>query len=310
MATIGLIDVDHHSGFPNLALMKISAWHKGLGDTVEWYTPFGSYDKVYMAKVFTYTPDYGYVISNAGEVVRGGTGYDYRITLPDEMDRQYPDYDLYRIDKNLAYGFLTRGCINRCGWCIVPKKEGRIRPYMDIEEVCRGRKMAILMDNNILACDYGLEQMEKIARLGIRVDFNQAMDARLVTEEVADLICRVKWIQYIRFGCDTTAQIEPCRRAVDMILKRKPHQDMFMYTMLHGDIRECYNRITFWRENYHRNVACQSQPMLDFTPNCLDKVPQWQKDMASWSNKKQIYKTCDFKEFSPRKGFKCKEYFY
>ena len=130
---IGLIDVDSNHNrkkwgatvFPNLALAKLSAWHKKRGDNVEWYTPFSYYDVVYMAKVFTYTPDYGYVIDNADEIVKGGTGYDVNSALPDEVDRLQPDYTIYPdVPKDYAYGFLTRGCPNKCFWCVVPKKEG------------------------------------------------------------------------------------------------------------------------------------------------------------------------------------------
>ena len=116
---IGLLAVD--SRYPNLALMKISSYHKAQGDRVEWYNPLNRYDKVYLAKVFTFTPDYAYFL-NADEAERGGTGYDIGKVLPPEIDRAVPDYSLYEIDKRVAYGFLTRGCPNRCKWCVVPQK--------------------------------------------------------------------------------------------------------------------------------------------------------------------------------------------
>ena len=112
---IGLLAVD--STYPNLALMKISAYHKARGNNVEWYNPLYRYDLVYMAKVFSFTPDYGYFI-NADRIEKGGTGYDISKNLPKEIDRCYPDYSLYGIEKE-AYGFLTRGCPNRCKWCVV-----------------------------------------------------------------------------------------------------------------------------------------------------------------------------------------------
>lgn len=108
---IGILAVD--SNFPNLALMKISAYHKARGDQVEWYNPLCEYDKVYTAKVFTFTPDYNYYI-NANQIEKGGTGYDIEKVLPVEVDRLQPDYSIYNINSNLSYGFLTRGCPNRC----------------------------------------------------------------------------------------------------------------------------------------------------------------------------------------------------
>ena len=100
--------------------MKLSAWHKSHGDSVEFANPmFGRYDRVYMSKVFTFTADCADYYPC--EIVRAGTGYkDYTITLPDEIEHICPDYSLYSV--NEAFGFLTRGCPNGCPWCIVPHK--------------------------------------------------------------------------------------------------------------------------------------------------------------------------------------------
>lgn len=308
MAKIGLIDVDSHHT-PNLAIMKISAWHKKQGDDVEWYDPFTEhYDKVYMSKVFTFTEDYAHPINNADEIEKGGTGIDIEKKLPTEIDRMFPDYDLYGIDKNLAYGFLTRGCIRKCKWCVVPKAEGYIYPYMDIEEVCHERKKAILFDNNYLAHTHGLEQIEKIIKLGIRVDFNQAGDARLVTPEIAQMLAKVKWLNYIRFGCDTSAQIEPCERAIDLLRKYGYNGWIDLYTMLHGTIDECYNRVSYWKQPKFKKVCCQSQPMLDLYSK-TQNIPQWQKDMARWSNRKHIFLVTDFKDYKCRNGVYGRDYF-
>lgn len=188
---IGLVDVDGHN-FPNMALMKLSAWHKLRGDAVEFADPlFDRYDRVYISKVFTFTPDYPHDF--ACEVVKGGTGYrDYAQLLPEEVEHTCPDYGLYGYPH--AVGFLTRGCVNRCPWCVVPHKEGGIRAHADIGEFLDGRRRAVLLDNNVLASEWGLAQIEKIIRLGVRVDFNQGLDARQIvrTPEIARLLARVK----------------------------------------------------------------------------------------------------------------------
>lgn len=154
MARIGIIDVDGGNRFPNLALMKISAWHKGIGDTVEWYDPMfsGHFDKVYLSKVFSFTPDFDYPI-DADEVERGGTGYCISLVngkevfdqsknknLPYEIEHIYPDYSIYpELTKDTAYGFLTRGCPRGCDFCIVEKKEGRCSVKVaDLSEFWRG----------------------------------------------------------------------------------------------------------------------------------------------------------------------------
>ena len=147
---IGLIDVDGHAKkkkwgatiYPNLALAKIAAWHKSQGDEVEWYEPLfgGVYDIVYMAKVFNFSPDYPYSV-NAKKIVKGGTGYDIKSQLPQDVDDVQPDFSIYpEVPKDISYGFLTRGCPNKCPWCVVPIKEGRIRPYWDVERVANGNK--------------------------------------------------------------------------------------------------------------------------------------------------------------------------
>lgn len=303
---IGLLAVD--SIHPNLALMKLSSYHKGMGDTVEWYNPLLSYDKVYASKIFNFTPDYGYYI-NGGITEKGGTGYDLHKTLPPEVDRLQPDYSVYRqIDSHTAYGFLTRGCPNRCKWCIVPLKEGGITPYMDVEEIASGgRNKLILMDNNILASEYGLAQIEKIIKMNYRVDFNQALDARLVTKEIAKLLANVRWLSAIRFGCDTPMQVEYCKKAMQLIDKyREKSTQYLMYAMIGNNLQESYKRLSSFKDN--KRVRIVAQPFRDYNdPHQV--IPQWQKDMARWAMRREIYSKIDFKEFKPRKGFMCKQYF-
>lgn len=306
---VALLAVD--SKYPNLALMKISSWHKKQGDIVEWYTPFGSYDTLYMSKIFSFTPEYGYCITNVkGEILRGGTGYCIHSRLPREMEAIQPDYTLYpTIDSRTSYGFLTRGCPNRCSWCIVPQKEGDVRPYMDIDDITVNGTLpyAVLMDNNVLASPYGVSQIEKIVRRKYHVDFNQALDARLVTDDIAGLLARVRWIRRIRFGCDTPGQISHCLDAMERICRHGYKGEFFLYCILMDDIREAYHRIGCWRE-FGGKVLPFAQPFRD-PYNPKQTVPQWQKDMARWTNRKELYLKCDFKDYVPRKGFSCGEYF-
>ena len=132
---IGLVDVDGHNGFPNLALMRIAAWHKALGDTVEWWDGMLPYDRIYMSKVFTFSPDNDTVMQ-ADEIIKGGTGYRDYGSLPEEIEAMPPDYSIYP-RYPYAVGFLTRGCIRSCPWCIVPRKEGGIRPAAAWQEIKR-----------------------------------------------------------------------------------------------------------------------------------------------------------------------------
>lgn len=287
---IGLIDVDGHN-FPNLALMKISAFHKRAGDRVEWATIGEDYDKTYMSKVFTFTPDFQPILANLGEVQKGGTGYNIHKNLPDEVDKMCPDYSIYP-QYHSAFGFLTRGCCNKCDWCIVPQKEGKIRAYSDIEEWIDGRSEAILMDNNILAHEHGISQLYKIAQLGIKIDINQGLEAKLITEEIANLLSRIKWIRYIRMACDTKSAMPAINNAVELLAKNnvKPYK-IFVYVLIR-DIEDALFRINFLKK---LGVTPFAQPYRDFRRRI--EPTKEQKRLARWCNIKSIFNTVDFSNY-------------
>ncbi len=307
MTRIALIDVD--SKMPNLALMKIARYHRQQGHQVEHWNGLEHYQIAYKSKVFTFTEDEGQIIY-ADQIIKGGTGYDLTTTLPQEIDRLQPDYTIYPAwDRHTAIGFLTRGCPNKCKWCVVPAKEGGIKPYMDIQDICiEGRNKAVLMDNNILASDYGLDQIQKIAELGIKVDFNQALDARLVTPEIAQLLAKVKWIKRIRFGCDTPKQIQECERAIELIDSYGYKGEYFFYCILLEDFNESFNRVNHWKQKANGRYLPYAQPYRDFN-NQRQHIPQWQLDLARWTDRKALFRKIEFLDFSPRKGFTCNEYF-
>lgn len=213
---VGLIDVDSHN-FPNLPLMKLSAWHKAQGDSVEWYQPLfsGHMDRVYMSKIFSFTPDYEYFI-DADEIIRGGSGYCIQIlngkevydadrdeTLPDEVERIFPDYSLYpELTKDTAYGYLTRGCPRNCGFCHTTQKDGcKSRKVADVSEFWNGQKNIVLLDQNILACPDHIELLEQLTNTGSRIEFNGGLDIRLINERNIEKIKRLK-LKCIHFAFD------------------------------------------------------------------------------------------------------------
>lgn len=193
---IGLIDVDGHN-FPNLALMKISAYHKQNNDSVNWGIALDSYDKVYMSKVFTFTPDYNTCI-NANEIIKGGTGYNNNIYLSEHIENIYPDYSIYNI-KNVAYGFLTRGCPRNCEFCIVSDKEG-LTSYKvaNLKDFWKGQKYIELLDPNILACENHLKLLDQLIQSKAYINFNQGLDCRLLTiENIKKILsCKIKMIHF------------------------------------------------------------------------------------------------------------------
>ena len=286
---VGLHDSDK-TDFPNYALMKISAWHKAHGDNVEWWNPLLPYDRVYSSKVFTFTPENPYLPENT---IKGGTGYGIYDELPPEIDEMFPDYSIYP-NVDYAIGFLTRGCIRNCPWCVVPKKEGRIRPYRTWREVKRADSRDIVfMDNNVLACPHGIDQIADMGGQNVRVDFNQGLDARLITPEVAGLLSKLKWIRSIRMSCDTDAMLEVVLRAIKRLEQCgvKPYR-IFVYLLVQ-DIESAERRALALRE---AGADVFAQPYRDFTTN---KEPDAeQKRFARWVNHKAIFKTVNkFSEY-------------
>ncbi len=230
--------------FPNYALMKISAWHKAQGDNVEWWNPLKNYDVVYSSKIFDFTPENPYLPENT---IRGGTGYaDVPIwqQLRQEVDQLFPDYTIYPVC-DYAIGYITRGCPNHCRWCLVPAKEGSIRPYRHWQELVRpDSKKLVLMDNNILASDLGIAELESLVGSGYAIDLNQGMDARLVDERIAKILAGLKWIKYVRFSCDQQAQIEPIVHTAELLAKCgvKSYR-LFIYLLATVDIEDAAKRV-------------------------------------------------------------------
>ena len=279
---VGLHDSDK-TDFPNYALMKISAWHKAQGDTVEWWIPFLQYDRVYSSKVFTFTEECPYL---PPDTIKGGTGYGIYDELPQEIDDMFPDYSIYpKVD--YAIGFLTRGCIRKCPWCVVPKKEGHIRPYRTWQEIKRpDSRDIVFMDNNVLACPHGVEQMKDMIGKKVRVDFNQGLDARLITPEIAEILSKLKWIRQIRMSCDTDAMLDVVLTAIKRLQDCgvKPYR-VFVYLLVQ-DIESAERRAIALRQV---GADAFAQPYRDFTNN--EEPDEELKRFARWVNHKAIFNT-------------------
>lgn len=298
---IGLVDVDGHN-FPNFALMRISAFHKNLGDLVEWADPLygGGYDKVYMSKIFTFTPDYPYEFDC--EVVKGGTGYDIKSRLPEEIESSLVmDYDIYP-DCNYSLQFLSRGCIRKCPFCLVRDKEGYIHPVDPVELNPRGEWIEVL-DNNFFANPEWKSSIDYLLKANQPVKLH-GVDIRIMTEEQAYWLNKLKRHGHIHIAWDLPS-LDLTEKLREVTKYIKPYK-MVCYVLVgyNSTKEQDLFRIRTLKEF---GVCPFVQPYRDFENK---RIPtQYEKDLARWANNKFFYKSCDFEEFEPRKGFKCKEYF-
>ncbi|MCL2369677.1 MAG: radical SAM protein [Firmicutes bacterium] len=280
---IGLIDIDGH----NLALMKLSAYCKAQGHSVEMTTPdkANDYDRGFASKVFSFTP----MPELPSHFEVGGSGISLDKKLMEEIEHCCPDYALYNL--NYSLGFLTRGCIRKCPWCLVPEKEGGITAHADIAEFARHRDV-VLMDNNVLASEHGIRQIEKIAWLGLRVDFNQGLDARLIDNATAKLLAKVKWLKPIRLACDNHAMIPYVQKAVELLRWHNATPRRYFVYVLVKDIPDALERVRFLKG---LDVDPFAQPYRDFK-NGIEPTKQ-QRKFATWVNHKAIFKSVLWEDY-------------
>jgi len=258
---ISLIDVD--GNLPNLALMKLSAYHKGRGDLVYLNALLGTYDKMYASCIFTWNARKLTTLPiDHDAAIVGGSGYDLEGELPQEVEAMRPDYSLYGIRHGL--GFISRGCIRRCPFCIVPKKEGRLRQVAEVDDLINPlSNRVIFYDNNFMALPNCVELLGRMASLGLEVDFNQGMDIRLMTDEKARALSMVKPITFWRFALDSNDEIEVFERNMKIAM-RYVSSSLIMVYVLVG-----YN--TGWRDDLERLRAIQRAGVIAYFMRYRDR---------------------------------------
>ncbi|WP_322933725.1 hypothetical protein VCM39_13490 [Bacteroides sp. CG01] len=298
---IGLIDVDGHN-FPNFALMRVSAFHKAKGDQVEWATPFNRYDKVLASKVFTFTPDFNYLTLQTDMVEKGGTGYDIKKQLSCEIESSIlMDYSIYP-QYDFSIQFFSRGCIRQCPFCLVREKEGDIQPAEPVKLNPKGEWIEVL-DNNFFAnpewvgaVDYLLKARQPVKLHGV--------DVRIMNEEQAYWLNKLRINQSIHIAWDFP-QIDLTDRLKEMIKYVKPRKIIcYVLVGFNSTIEQDLFRLNTLKS---LGITPFVQPYRDFSNT--RKPRQYELDIAKWANRRWLFKSFDFADFSPRKGFKCGYYF-
>ena len=286
--------MDGHN-WPNLCLMKLSAYHKARGDLVEWHDGRRHYDLVYMSRVFTdtYSKDYTGTV-HADAVIKGGTGYGLGNKLPDEAEHMHPDYGLYPEFSRTAYGFLSRGCPRGCAFCIVGDKEGRRTVAVaDLDEFWGGEKEIKLLDANILACPDWKRLLGQLADSGAWVDFTQGLDIRLMTSEKAAALNRVK-TQMLHFAWDDPREdLEPYFKEFLQMTSVKNYRKRRVYVLTnYGSTveQDLYRIYTLRDMGYDPFVMVYEKP----------SAPPVIRRLQQWVNNKRFFRTVpDFKDFDP-----------
>lgn len=296
---IGLLDIDGHN-FHNLALMKIAGWHKAQGDDVDLALPFERYDLLYRSKIFTFSPDDNTQYF-ANQTIGGGTGYDVKSRLPEEIDRwTRPDYTIYP-QHRFSIQFYSRGCIRHCPFCLVHDKEGSIHPVEPMELNPAGEWIEVL-DNNFFANPEWREACKDLKKAGQPIKFH-GVDVRIMDEEQAWWLNNLKLKNGVHIAWDLP-QIDLTERLQAMIKHIKPYKvTCYVLVGFNSTVEQDLFRLnTLKRLGIYPFV----QPFRDYENK---RTPtQYERDLARWANRAWFFKSTEFKDFSPRKGFKCEQY--
>lgn len=310
MAKIGLIDVDGHN-FPNLALMRISSYHKAQGDEVEWWwSDFIHYDIVYMSKIFsdTYSKDIPEPM-NADKVIKGGTGYCISLVdgkevfdksnnteLPSEIERCFPDYSIYP-QFNFAVSMTSRGCPNRCPFCHVSAKEGLCSVKVaNVSDFWNGQKEIVSLDPNLTACKEKRELFRQYIETGARIDFSQGLDIRLLNDEDIDDLNKMR-LKNVHFAWDNP-KIDLSEKFKNYATKAKHKMNgaygtVYVLTNFNSTIEEDLYRIYTLRDlGFDPDVRVYNKP----------NAPQEIKHLQRWCNNRIIFKSVrDFRDYDPKR---------
>lgn len=298
---IGLIDVDGHN-FPNVALMKIASWFRNHGHNVEWANTITHYSVIFASKIFTFTKDFEREQYHADQFILGGTGYDIKSLLPQDIETHTGlAYDLYP-QYQFSVQFYSRGCIRSCPFCLVSQKEGTIRSVNPMQWNKDGKWIEVL-DNNFFAAPKWHEAIEDLRKQNKPIKFH-GIDIRIMDQEQAKAINSLKLKGAIHIAWDLPS-IDLTDR-LNLITKHiKPYKITCYVLVGFNSTKEQ----DLWRIRTLKKIGILPfvQPFRDYDNF---RVPtQYEKDLSRWANRAWLFKTMDFVDYEPRKGFKCSEYF-
>lgn len=311
---MNILLIDNDGKLPNLALMKLSQWHKEQGDKV-FLGQHGHPDKVYISTLFTWCrPAVEALLKVYPSASVGGTGWDLTYNLLPEIEAMKPDYDLYKVGDilhrirggiskkeskikkaetiiNAGIGFTSRGCIRNCGFCFVPPKEGKFRQVAEIKDLLNPKSnVLILLDNNLTADPDVIEKLKEIKERDLIVDITQGIDVRLMTPEIALALSEVKLLRSLHYAWDLFNSRTQVLEGIKILSQYiKPYKHMCF--LLVG-----YN--TCFEQDMYRYRVISSKGISPYVMIYNNKAEPKLHHFARWVNGR-ICKICSFEEYEP-----------
>ena len=301
MERIGLIDVDGYH-YPNLALMRIAAWHKSIGNRVEWALPFfGAYDKIYASKIFTFTPDINSLSYHTDNLIKGGTGYNIRSRLPEEIDT-FPvvDYSIYP-QYHFSIQRYSIGCIRKCPFCLVNEKEGFIHPVMPVSWNENAEWIEVF-DNNFFANPKWPTAVEDLNRQNLPIKFH-GIDLRILDADHIQALKTMKIKGGIHIAWDNP-KLDLTKRLVTLV-ENYPPSKVMCYVLIGYDSTIEQD---LWRLRTLKALKITPYVMVFRDYANQKRLTPYETDIQRWANRTAFFKSCDFLEWKPRKNFCCREY--
>ena len=289
---IAVFDVD--SKIPNLALMKISQWHKENGNDVEFYNPLWleTYDEIYASAIFNGSDKSDLIPER---MFIGGTGWNITTMLPTKFEAMQPDYTLYNYEHSI--GFTSRGCRFNCPFCVVPQKEGKPKPYNMIDEIWTNKasNFVILLDNDFFGNPLWQKRIDEIIKYDLRINFSQGINIRTITDKQAKALASVKFrtlsgkSKRVHFAWDRMRDETLIENGIHRVINAGIRPDEMSFFVLIG-----YN--TTPEEDYYRVIKLHNYGVNPFVMP-YNRDDNYQRRFARWVNHKAIFKSVDWNDY-------------
>jgi len=295
---------------PNLALMKLSHWHRAQGDEVTLArTPSPSmfepkYDLVYGSSIFQWSS--GKVVKALREAfpdaVIGGTGTDTVETVEQTLgleEYEHHDYSIYP-EYEWSIGFTQRGCRLNCGFCVVPKKEGKPKSVNSIWDIWREGtpRSVVLLDNDFFGQEQWPDRIAEIKEGGFKVNFNQGINIRMVTPEAAEALAAIRYYNVnfttrrLYTAWDNLGQEKVFFKGLDCLAAAGiPPRHVMVYMLIGYKAGETMEEILY-RFNRLKDAGCLPYPMVyDNSNRELKHFQKWAvmryHEFVSWEDYKK-----------------------